>query len=421
MTLPLVRLFGPASSPSAYRLRDFLQRSGVQFDWTELQSSEDARLLAGIEGLADEHLPVCKLAGGSILFNPSVHDLASALEWFEVPKLRAYDLIIYGAGPAGLSAAVYGASEGLRTLVIERSAVGGQAASSSKIENYLGFPEGISGWELASRARRQAQRLGAEIIITEEAVTSNDGGLGRTELASGVHIESRATIIATGVDYTRLRLDGEDRLLNRGLYYGAGSSEAKLCTGHVFIVGGGNSAGQAALNFADHASQVTMLIRGDSLKETLSTYLADRIMQSPKIDVRPRTVLTKLIGTESVERIEFISGDSGACVSAQTQRVFVCIGGTPRTALAGSKSIQIDQAGYILTGSDLVLEELDTRLWSKRRPPLHMETSRPGMFAAGDVRHNSVKRCATAVGDGAAAVAMVHEFLSTVNTAQTSP
>ena len=405
-------LFGIANSAAAYDLRDFLKRSGVSFKWTELHSDREAQQLLGFTGLEDLRLPACKLSQGSILYNPSIHDLACALDWFRSPKLPKYDVVIYGAGPAGLSAAVYAASEGLSTLVIERSAVGGQAASSSRIENYLGFPDGISGWELASRARQQAQRLGAEIIVSDEGVESEEDILGVTWLASGTRIVSRATICATGVDYTRLNLPDEDKYLNHGVFYGAGASEAARCRGEVFVIGGGNSAGQAALNFAEHAHKVTMLIRGSSLRDTLSEYLVERIYQSGRIDVCTHSVVTRLHGLEALEGITYLSTLTGEAKTVQTGWLFICIGGAPRTTWADPKSVRTDRAGYILTGPDISIESLPSRYWSGGHRPLFMETSRPGMFAAGDVRHNSVKRCATAVGDGATAVSMVHQYLA---------
>lgn len=308
---------------------------------------------------------------------------------------------------------MYGASEDSRTIVIERSAVGGQAGSSSRIKNYLGFPDGISGWELADRARRQAQRLGAEIVVAEEGVVSNhEDVLGVSWLASGTKIVSRATICATGIDYTRLGIADKDKFLNHGLFYGAGSSEVSLCTGHVFVIGGGNSAGQAALNFSAHTVKATMLVRGETLSETLSSYLVEPIRQCKNIEVCSCTSLTKLEGGEALEGTEYKSSENGRTTAAATRWVFVCIGGTPRTEWAKSKLVQTDQSGYLLTGDDLSLEDLPSQYWNSGRRPLFMETSRPGMFAAGDIRHNSVKRCATAVGDGAAAVSMVHRFLA---------
>jgi thioredoxin reductase (NADPH) len=412
MPLPVVAILGIANSAKAYELRDFMLRNGSDYSWHEIGSDEDARLLAGVDSMLDSRLPMCKLQHGSVLFNPSIQELASALLWYSKPKLASYDLAIFGAGPAGLSAAVYGASEGLRTIVIERSAVGGQASSSSRIENYLGFPNGVSGWELAARARVQAQRLGAEIIIADEAIENVENSIGVTYLASGTRIVARAVICATGIDYNRLGLPEEERLLGHGLYYGAGSSEASLCTGRVIVVGGGNSAGQAALNFASHGRQVTMLVRGISLASTLSTYLVDRILQNDSIEVHLDTVVTRLVGNDSVRALEYRSGQAVLPTQVETRNIFVCIGGSPHTSWAGPLGIATDKKGYILTGGDLREENLSPRYWKQGQSPCYLQTSVPNMFAAGDVRHNSVKRCATAVGDGATAVSMVHTYLS---------
>ncbi|MGI4741332.1 MAG: NAD(P)/FAD-dependent oxidoreductase [Janthinobacterium lividum] len=408
-------LFGLPDSATAYELRDFLQRSGAAFTWTPLHSDEEAQRLAGVPNLRDARLPVCVLPQGSQLFHPTVHELAGALNWFRAPKYDEYDLLIIGAGPAGLSAAVYGASEGLRTLLVERSAVGGQAGSSSRIENYAGFPHGISGWDLADRSRQQAQRLGAEIIVTDGAVARADEppmALDEHWLASGQRIRARASICATGVAYNRLDLPDEARFLNRGLFYGAGASEATLCTGPVFVIGGGNSAGQAALNFARHAAHVTLLVRGAALKDTLSQYLLTRIATTRNITVSTQATLTRLLGENELQAIEYRCADTGAVTTAETTHVFVCIGGRPQTDWAAGRGVLTDRAGYLLTGQDIAPAQLPPPYWPAGRTPLHMETSRPGLFAAGDVRHNSVKRCATAVGDGATAVSMVHQFLA---------
>ena len=408
-----VQILGPVNSAETYELRDFMKRSDIPFTWTELASDQQAQQAAGVASLQDASLPICILEHGSKLFHPTVHDLACALDWFKGPTLPVYDLAIFGAGPAGLSAAVYAASEGLSTIVIERGAVGGQAGSTSRIENYLGFPDGIAGWDLATRARQQAQRLGAEIIVTEEGVSGElKDGLMVSQLSSGATMSAKATICATGVDYNRLGLENEDRFLNHGLYYGAGSSEAGLCKGHIFIVGGGNSAGQAALNFAAHADKVTLLVRGTSLAKTLSAYLLKRIQANERVEVCTEVELSGLHGTDALEGITYTSRHDGKQYDRPTNWVFICIGGKPRTDWAKAGTLLTDEAGYVLTGHDLEGKELPSEYWTSDRRPLFMETSIPGLFAAGDVRHNSVKRCATAVGDGATAVSMVHEYLT---------
>ena len=407
-------IYGRANSAAGYEIRDFLTRNCSDYDWVELNTDDDAQMLAGVSGLADARLPLCVLSENSRLYRPSLRELATALEWFKGPKYEFYDLAIFGAGPAGLSAALYGASEGLRTILFEKTAVGGQAGSTSKIENYMGFPDGISGWELASRARRQAIRMGAEIIVGIEGVAGeHQDGWQLSWFASGERIASKATICATGVEYSRLGLERENDFLNRGLYYGAGSSEAGICKGRVVIVGGGNSAGQAALNFA-RQTQVTMLVRGECLKDTLSTYLLERIEDTSSITVLTRTTLIELEGDDALERITYRNETSGKTATIETHSVFVCIGGRPRLEWARPGVLHCDPAGYILTGSDLNRSSLSAEMWADGRAPLFMESSIPGLFAAGDVRHNSTKRCAAAAGDGATAVAMAHQFLLSV-------
>ena len=408
------KVFGTTGSPEAYQIRDFLQRSNYPFTWVELRTHTEAQRLVGLD-LNDTRLPICILPGGTTLYRATVQEVARALDWFKSPKHALYDLAIYGAGPAGLSAAVYGASEGLRTILVEKSAVGGQAASTSRIENYLGFPDGISGWELASKARQQAMRLGAEIIVTGEAIGGDEQeGFPVGLLASGDKVVSRAVICATGVEYRRLDLPNEVKFLNRGLFYGAGSSEAALCSGDVFIVGGGNSAGQAALNLAQHAETVTLLVRSSSLKDTLSSYLIDRIETSANIRVLTDCVISNLDGDTALERISYLNLKTRQTASVLTSWVFVCIGGQPRVDWDSKMHLQLDSAGYILTGADVDLSPNAKASWRLKRPPMFMETSLGCIFAAGDIRHGSIKRCATAVGEGATAVSMVHQYLATL-------
>ena len=286
-----LRLLGTHGSSTGYGLRDFLYRSNVPFEWIELTSDEQARELAQVNDLHDPRLPVCLFPDGVRLDSPTIRQIAEKLGWFQKPSSAEYDLAILGGGPAGLSAAVYGASEGLKTLLIERYAVGGQAGTSSRIENYLGFPEGVSGSDLAKRARDQANRFGAEILLLHEGVRAElVPGKSIGHLADGTSFVMHAAICASGVEYRRLNLWNEERLRGAGVFYGAGTSEAELCSSQeVFVVGGGNSAGQAAIHFSRFARRVYILIRGDGLKETLSQYLIDRILTSPKIEVRPHT------------------------------------------------------------------------------------------------------------------------------------
>ena len=312
-TGPRIQLFGTRGSPEAYALRDFLYRNGVPFRWIELSSDEQARAVAQVDGLDDPHLPVCVFPDGTRLERPSVRQIAEKLGWFREPSHTEYDPAIYGAGPAGLSAAVYGASEGLKTVVIERWAVGGQAASSPKIENYLGFPHGISGAEQAERAREQACRFGAEILLLREGVRGEfTPGKGVGYLADGTKITAHASVCATGIVYRRLNLPNEDRFLGAGVYYGAGASEAELCgREHVFVVGGGNSAGQAALHLARYASKVMMVLREERLTEYMSEYLAERIRASERVEVLLRTEVVALHGDRVLRAITLRNNQTG--------------------------------------------------------------------------------------------------------------
>ena len=407
-----VRLFGHAQSSEAYKIRDLLTRSVVAFDWIEVQADEDCRRELGM-ALADASLPVVELPDGSRMSEPSLRELAERLGWVTQPKLREYDLSIYGAGPAGLSAAVYAASEGLRAVLIERHSVGGQAGSSSMIENYMGFPQGIAGAELAERARQQAVKFGIELLMMQEGVRGefHDNRIW-VDLADGSKMVARANICATGVEWRRLGLPNEQCFVGAGLYYGAGLSEAPLCHDeHVVVIGGGNSAGQAVMHLASHARQVTMLVRGASLGETLSDYLVNRIVREPNVNVRYGSEVTDLAGDGFLDRVAITDRGSGSVESLDTRRVFVCIGGVPNTEWAKDTPIVRDRGGYLVTGADLMDGGKLSAAWPLERPPFYLETSVPGSFAAGDVRRNSIKRVASAVGEGAMAVAFVHRYL----------
>lgn len=409
-----LKLFGTRGSAKAYALRDFLQRSDIPFEWNELTSNAQAAGQAQVSSLQDSRLPVCLFPDGTRMECPTIRQVTEKLGAFRNPSRAEYDLAIYGAGPAGLSAAVYGASEGLKTVVIERSAIGGQAGTTSKIENYLGFPEGISGADLAKRARQQACRFGAEILLLREGVRGEFRmGKGIGYLADGTKIITHATICATGVAYRQLNLPNEDRLRGAGIYYGAGASEASLCgNDHVYVVGGGNSAGQAAMYFASYGARVTMIIRGDGLEETLSKYLVDRILASPQIEVLPHKEVTALEGNHALEAIALTDNRTGGKKRVETKWLFICIGGVPETEWAAELGIIRDEAGYLVTGPDLLQDGEYPEKWPLDRQPYYLETSMPGLFAAGDVRHGSVKRCASAVGEGAMAVAFVHRYLA---------
>jgi thioredoxin reductase (NADPH) len=408
-----VKIYGRSGSATAYAIRDFLQRSDVPFEWIELKSDEEAAAI-GVQNLGSAKLPVCVFSDGTRLECPTVREIVEKLGWFHDPSRSEYDLAIYGAGPAGLSAAVYGASEGLKTVVVERWAVGGQAASSPKIENYLGFPAGISGADLAELAREQACKFGAEILLAREGVRGEfSAGKRAVYLADGTKIIARATICATGIRYNRLGLPNEEQLTGAGVYYGAGASEARFCGGeHIHLVGGGNSAAQASMHFSAVAGKVTMIVREDALKETVSAYLVDRIRSTKNIEVLTNTEVTALIGNKYLEAIALRNYKTGDEQTVKTRWLFVCIGGAPHTEWAVQAKVSRDQAGYLLTGPDLMLHGKPVEGWPLDRAPYYLETNQPGLFAAGDVRHGSVKRCASAVGEGAMAVTLVHRYLA---------
>jgi thioredoxin reductase (NADPH) len=409
-----IRVFGTRGSAACYSIRDFLNRSDIPLQWVELTSDEQARLEAGVDGLSDPRLPVCIFPDGTRLEKATVRQITEKLGWFRNPSREEYDLAIYGAGPAGLSAAVYGASEGLKTILIERYAVGGQAGSSPKIENYLGFPGGVSGAELAERAREQAIHFGTEILLQRESVRGEIvAGKGVGYLDDGTKIIARVSVCATGVAYRRLGVPNEDRFFGAGVYYGAGASEAMLCgQQHVFLVGGGNSAGQAALHFARYAAGVTMVVREDSLNVYMSQYLIDRIEAEPKIDAKLSTEVTALDGDRMLRQITLRNTKTGEEWIVETSWLFLCLGGVPQTQWAAQAGVLCDNGGYIITGSDLLKNDKPPESWSLDRRPYAMETSLPGVFAAGDVRAGSIKRCASAVGEGAWAIASVHRYLA---------
>lgn len=410
-----IKLVGTRGSPEAYAIRDFLYRSDVPFQWVELSSDEQARTEAQVTGLGDKRLPVCLFPDGTRLECPTARQITEKLGWFRNPSRSEYDLAIYGAGPAGLSAAVYGASEGLKTVVVERSVVGGQASSSPKIENYLGFPQGISGAELAERAREQACRFGAEILLHREGVRGEFlPGKGIGYLADGTKIIARASVCATGIEYRRLGLPKEGKYYGAGVYYGAGASEAELCgREQVVVVGGGNSAGQAALHFARDAAKVTMVVREDSLRSTMSEYLIDRICAASQIEVLCNTEVTALHGNHVLRSITLKNGQTGEERVVETSWLFLCLGGVPNTQWAVEVGIICDEAGYLVTGLDLLRNGQRPESWKLNREPHYLETNIPGVFAAGDVRHGSIKRFASAVGEGAMAVTFVHRYLMT--------
>lgn len=404
------QLFGGRHDRSTYAIRDFLTRTVVEFDWVPVDSDAECYEALG-RSLDESRLPVLVLPDGARLVEPTLEDIARRLGWISEPHVSTYDLSIYGAGPAGLSAAVYAASEGLKVVLVEREAVGGQAGSSSLIENYLGFPSGVRGAELMERARQQAVDFGADLLLMRRKVRSEIREHGnRSAFADGTEIAATAVICATGVAWRRLGLPEEARLLGAGFYYGAGTSEVAACAGEdVYIVGGANSAGQAAMNLAAHAARVTLVVRGPSLSSTMSSYLADRILRQPNVRVLYDTRVVGLVGREELEGV--VLETAGERTTVATGRVFACLGGVPDTEWAVQTQIVRDPKGFLMTGPDLSVENLHGR-WQIARAPFHLETSVPGTFAAGDVRFNSVKRVASAVGEGAMAVTLVHRYLS---------
>ncbi|HWZ53164.1 MAG TPA: FAD-dependent oxidoreductase [Candidatus Acidoferrales bacterium] len=410
---PPMKIYGKVGCSRAYAIRDFLHRNDVPFEWIELKTDDQCRAI-GVEPTEDLRTPVCVFPDGTRLECPTVRQIIDKLGWFHDPLLAEYDLAIYGGGPAGLSAAVYAASEGLKTVLIERWAIGGQAGSSPKIENYLGFPTGISGADLAERAREQARKFGVEILLAREGVRGEFTTAKRVGyLADGTKIIARAAICATGIEYRKLGLENEDKFYGQGVYYGAGASEAELCEDeHVFMIGGGNSAGQASMHFAKYAKKVTVVVRGKALKDTLSRYLVDRIMATKNMEVLTETEVTALHGDRVLDSITLRNKRTGTEQTCPTKWLFVCIGGDPRTEWAIEAGLVRDDSGYLVTGPDLLSDGKAPQSWPLRRSPYFLETNVPGMFAAGDVRHGSVKRCASAVGEGAMSVMFVHRYLA---------
>jgi thioredoxin reductase (NADPH) len=412
---PQVLLVGDRASSVGYSIRDFLSRNGVPYEWIDMDDTARVEAVLSAEETGADQLPVCILPSGVRLAPATLEGVAAGLGMVSAPSLSEYDLTIVGAGPAGLAAAVYAASEGLRAVAIEAVAPGGQAGTTSMIENYLGFPQGISGGELATRATAQARRFGAEVLLARRlADVARDGPGYVTHLSDGTAVRSRAMLVASGVDWRRLDVPGIDQLLGSGVYYGAGPSEAVTCSGcRVTIVGGGNSAGQAVIRFSRYASQVTLLVRGRSLEASMSQYLISQVNGLGNVEVRTNT---EVVGLESdghhLQALMVSSGDTLA--QLPTDSLFVCIGGVPRTQSAAKIGLARDSAGYLRTGTELISSDGALDEWPLPRQPLPLETNRPGLFAAGDVRSGSIKRCAAAIGEGSMAVALVHQRLAEV-------
>lgn len=406
--VPHTKVIGHRWSARSWQVRDFLARNGLYYTWFMADEPAGERLLtaAGEDG---RRLPVVITEHGEPLIEPSDAELADNLGLTTTPSQEFYDLIVIGGGPAGLAAAVYGASEGLRTVLIERTATGGQAGQSSRIENYLGFPDGVSGGQLADRARRQAEKFGAELITARKAVALEVNGPKRTvRFADGGSIDAHAVILATGVAYRSLDAEGCTALTGCGIYYGAAISVAPECQDEeVYVVGGANSAGQAAMYLSRHAKSVTIVVRAPSLEASMSYYLIQQIEQNPKITVRTCTEVQRASGDDHLEKLTLLNNRTGDSEEVACARMFIFIGAAPRTDWLDGVLAR-DDRGFILTGPDL----RHVCGWTLDRPPHHLETSVPGVFATGDVRAASAKRVAAAVGEGSMAVMLVHRYLA---------
>lgn len=413
-----IRVLGTRWSPSCYELRDFLARSHVPYQWIDVEGSandpETKRLVEAL-GRDSEELPVVLFPDGSKLLNSAPAGVAQKVGLRTRPETSFYELAIVGGGPAGLAAAVYGASEGLKTVIVERDAPGGQAGMSSRIENYLGFPVGLSGGDLAHRAVVQARRFGVEILApqTVEALRA-EGPYRIIKLADGSEISCQALMIATGVQWRRLEAPGIDRLQGAGVYYGGGTTEALSCKGEiVYVIGGANSAGQAAMNFSKYAEKVVILVRGDSLSSSMSQYLIDQIDETANIQLWTHASIAEVHGDKHLEEISVLCSDTNKIERVPASSMFIFIGASPRTDWLGD-ALERDDRGFILAGPDLMQGGKRPKKWPLDRDPFLLETNIPGVFAVGDVRHGSVKRVASSVGEGSVAVQFIHQYLSKV-------
>jgi thioredoxin reductase (NADPH) len=408
-----IRVLGHRWSPESHQVKDFLTRNQIPYRWLDVETSQEVHRLIEHAGLDATRLPVVLFPDGSSLAEPTNEQLAEKTGLRTHAGKPFYDLIIVGAGPAGLAAAVYGASEGLRTVLIEREASGGQAGTSSRIENYLGFPVGLSGGDLARRAVAQASRFGVEILVPQEVKALRVQDPYRfVTLGDGTELSCHALIIATGVSYRRLNVPGMDRLTGAGVYYGAAMTEALSCVdSDVYIVGGANSAGQAAMYFSRYARSVTILVRGDSLAKSMSQYLIDQISATENITVLTHVNVTEVRGEECLETIDITNSDTGEVQTVPATALFIFIGAMPRTDWVAGV-LERDAQGFILSGPDLLRNGRRPQGWTLERDPFLLETNVPGIFVAGDVRSGSVKRVASGVGEGSISVQFVHRHLA---------
>lgn len=413
-----IQLFGTRWSPKAYELRVFLAQNHLPYQWVDVEQTaaqETFPLLKKADGTA-ETLPLLVFPDGTKLSEPSTPAIAQKIGLRTRTDVEFYDLAIIGGGPAGLAAAVYGASEGLRTVMIEREAPGGQAGLSSRIENYLGFPAGLSGRDLARRAVVQATRFGVEILSPQEAASVRIEGPYRIiEMADGSRVSCHALLLAMGVQWRNLGVPGEEHLRGAGVYYGGGMTEALSCKGEtVYVVGGANSAGQAAINFASQAEKVIMLIRRESLAATMSQYLIDQIKKTSNIEVWPHTEVVEVHGEQHLEELSVLCSTSSETTRVPAKSIYIYIGALPRTDWLGDLVLR-DDRGFILSGQDVIRDGKRPPGWTVDRSPSLLETSVPGIFVVGDVRHGSVKRVASGVGEGAVAIQFVHQYLAKVS------
>src|SRR5579884_2398729 len=411
-----IRVLGSRWSPRSHEVREFLARNQIPYQWTDVESPDpELQPLLASFGEESHNLPLGLLPDGARLGAPSNTEIAARIGLRMRAEMPFYDLAIVGGGPAGLAAGVYGASEGLKTIIVEREAPGGQAGLSSRIENYLGFPSGLSGSDLARRAVIQARRFGAEIISPEEAIgVQAEGPYRIITLSDKTQLSCHALIIATGVQWRKLGVPGMDRLTGAGVYYGAGSTEAESCRGEdVYIIGGANSAGQAAMNFSRCAKRVIILVRGESLAATMSKYLIDDIEKTPNITVETASEVVEVHGKDHLESISIFCKRTGSVQTVPASSLFVFIGAEPRTEWLDG-FVQRDKRGFIVTGPDLIRDGTPPSSWTLDRDPALLETSQPGVFAVGDVRHGSVKRVASSVGEGSIAIQFVHQYLAKV-------
>jgi thioredoxin reductase (NADPH) len=409
--VPEIKVVGHRWSARSSEVREFLARNQVPYRWYASDEPEGQRLLdaAGTDGSV---LPLVVTADGDSLIEPSDAELADRVGLATTPSKDFYDLVVIGGGPAGLGAAVYGASEGLRTVLVERTATGGQAGQSSRIENYLGFPDGVSGSQLTERARRQAAKFGAEVLTAREVTGLEVHGSGRTiRFGDGSAVDAHAVILATGVTYRQLTAPGVPDFSGRGVYYGSALTEAAGCAGQdIYIVGGANSAGQAAVYLSKGCRSVSILVRAPSLTKSMSHYLVEQVQSIPAIKVRTCTEVVGAHGSDHLEQLTLRDSNTGETRTVDAQYLFVFIGAAPLTDWLDGV-VARDDHGFILTRPDLLVEGQPPRDWPLDRPPYHLETSVPGIFAAGDVRSESAKRVASAVGEGAMAVMLVHRYL----------